>query len=327
MSLVEARGLTKHFPLRSGFFAKDRRVVRAVDGVDLTIRDGETLGLVGESGCGKTTLGRLLLRLTEPTSGSIIFEGTDISGSKTIGPEIRRRMQMIFQDPMASLNPRKTVLEIVSLPLRIHGLAEQDELEEKVMELLEKVELTPPSLYVDRYPHEFSGGQRQRIVIARAIASGPRFIVADEPVSSLDLSVRAQILNLMRGLSEALGVTYLFISHDLSVVRSMCQRVAVMYLGKVVELAPVEELYGSPLHPYTKAILSATPVPNPHKSRSRHIVLLGGDPPSPVSPPSGCRFHPRCPFYTSQPHPRCASQEPPLATTGEGHLVACHQAS
>lgn len=319
--LVEVEGLKKYFPMREGIFAKEKDVVRAVDEVSFTIDEGETLALVGESGCGKTTLGRLLLRLLEPTSGTVRFQGANIFElDRKVMQELRREMQIIFQDPIASLNPRKTVRHILSQPYTLHDTVGRDELETKVFELLELVGLTPPHLYVDRYPQEFSGGQRQRIGIARAMALRPRFIVADEPVSALDVSVRAQILNLMSSLQEKFGLTYLFTTHDLAVVRSVSRRVAVMYLGKFVELAEVNELYNCPLHPYTKALFSATPVPDPKRTRSRRKIILAGDVPSPINPPAGCRFNTRC------THAReiCKKTDPPLEELRDGHLVACH---
>jgi oligopeptide/dipeptide ABC transporter ATP-binding protein len=292
--------------------------VRAVDGVSLDVRAGETLGLVGESGCGKSTLGRALLRLTDLTSGRIEFDGRDISTlSRSALRPVRREMQMVFQDPYASLNPRKRVSAIVGMPLRIHGTCPRAEIPDRVRELLRLVGLRPE--HADRFPHEFSGGQRQRIGIARALALSPKLVVADEPVSALDVSVRAQVVNLLEDLQDELGLTYVFVAHDLSIVRQVSDRIAVMYLGKIVELGPAEEVSRRPVHPYTEALLSAVPVPDPDAPRER--IVLHGDVPSPISPPSGCRFHPRCPHATDI----CRTQEPPLVEHRPGgHLGACH---
>jgi len=320
MSLIEVRELTKHFPVRKGFLSRDHRVVHAVDGVNLDIQKKETVALVGESGCGKTTLGRLILRLIEPTSGSIRLEGDEITrlNQQQMRP-IRPKMQMIFQDPTASLNPRKTIRQILGDPLLVHKRCSKDELEARAMELLEMVQLTPPVMYLDRYPHEFSGGQRQRIVCARAIALWPTFVFADEPVASLDVSVRAEILKLMQAIQDRLSISYLFVTHDLSVVRSISHRVAIMYLGQIVERAGTKQLYEDPKHPYTNAILSATPIPNPQKARMKQRIILKGDLPSPITPPSGCRFHTRCPHAK----PICAREQPQTVEVELGHTVAC----
>ncbi|MCS7241774.1 MAG: dipeptide ABC transporter ATP-binding protein [Candidatus Caldatribacterium sp.] len=320
--LLEVKDLKKYFPLTRGFWRKTVGYVSAVDGVSFSIKEGETLGLVGESGCGKTTLGRCILRLIEPTAGEVWFtnrEGKRIEIT-TIHPEdlksVRKEMRMIFQDPFSSLNPRLTVMEIVGEPMRIHGIARGKELEDRVRVLLEMVGLK--AQHMRRYPYEFSGGQRQRICIARALASNPRFIIADEPVSALDVSVQAQILNLLEDLKEQLHLTYLFISHDLSVVHHVSDRVAVMYLGKLVELGDTESVYFSPRHPYTEALLSAVPRVNP--KRKMHRILLKGDVPSPLRVPSGCAFHPRCQYAEAI----CAQEEPVLQEVDQDHYVACH---
>jgi peptide/nickel transport system ATP-binding protein len=320
-ALVQVEDLKLYFPIRSGLFF-DRHVgdIRAVDGISLTIERGETVGLVGESGSGKTTAGRAILRLYEPTDGRIVFDGRDITHLKEreLRP-LRRRMQMVFQDPFASLNPRHSVGRIVGEPLRVFGMR-RGETSTRVRELLEIVGL--PSDAVGRYPHEFSGGQRQRIGVARALALNPEFIVADEPVSALDVSIQAQIINLMEELQDELGLTYLFIAHDLAVVRHISDRIAVMYLGKIVEVAPSDGLYDNPLHPYTITLLSSIPIPDPEIEKKRTAIRVEGDMPSPANPPPACRFHTRCPF--AQPT-RCAEDEPLLRPL-EGHFVACHYA-
>ncbi len=312
--LLEVRDLVKHFPVEDS-----DDVVRAVDGISFDIIAGETLGLVGESGCGKSTVGRCLLRLHEPTSGEVIFEGRDIIGLHPSEMQaLRREMQMIFQDPYASLNPRLNILSIVSEPLKIHRIGDKKERRDRVADLLAKVGLDPR--YMDRYAHEFSGGQRQRIGIARALALNPKLIVCDEPVSALDVSVQAQVVNLLQDLQQELGLTYLFISHGLAVVEHISDRVAVMYLGKIVEIASAEDLYDEPLHPYTKALLSAIPIPDPRQKRER--IILKGDVPTPIDPPSGCRFRTRCPIAIDE----CAKAEPELRELKPGHFAACIRA-
>ena len=316
--LLEVTGLTKHFELpREGLFEKPR-ILRAVDGVDLTVMRGETVGLVGESGCGKSTLARLVTRLHEPTAGRVVFDNTDITHAtqSEIRP-LRRRMQMIFQDPYASLNPRMSVGEILTGPLKLHGLTEGDA-DARVAELLALVNLPP--LSTNRFPHEFSGGQRQRISIARALSVRPDLIVADEPISALDVNIQAQIINLMVDLQERLGLTYLFIAHDLAVVRHVCDRIVVLYLGKVMEVARAADLFLRPLHPYTRSLVAAAPVPDPRVERTRRHVQLRGEPASPISPPSGCRFRTRCPIAALV----CSEQEPPLVDQGGAQFVACH---
>jgi oligopeptide transport system ATP-binding protein len=320
--LVEVEGLTKHFPITQGIlFQRAVGAVQAVDGLTFTIQRGETLGLVGESGCGKTTAGRTLLGLYPPTDGTVKIDGHDVR--RASGREmmvIRRKAQMIFQDPYASLNPRWTVNAIISEPLRVHGLVRSEkDRSRRVRELLEMVGMS--GRYVNRFPHEFSGGQRQRIGIARALASDPLFLVCDEPISALDVSIQAQVVNLLEDLQERLNLTYLFIAHDLSMVRHICDRVAVMYLGKLVELAPRDELYDNPLHPYTQALLSAVPVPDPKLARRRRRTVLTGDVPSPINPPSGCPFHTRCPI--AQPH--CGELVPEWREIKPGHWLACHE--
>jgi oligopeptide transport system ATP-binding protein len=318
--LLEVNDLVMHFPLTRGIIIQ-RKVgaVQAVDGVSFTMRRGETLGLVGESGCGKSTTGRAILQLYKPTAGEVKFRGQDLT--KLDGGEMRkmrRYLQMIFQDPYASLNPRMTVGNIIAEPMQIHNLVPKNERVQRVQELLETVGLNP--YFANRYPHEFSGGQRQRIGVARALAANPDFIVADEPVSALDVSIQAQIINLMEDLQEQFNLTYLFIAHDLSVVRHISDRVAVMYLGKLVELADRNELYENPLHPYTKALLSAVPIPDPVVEKKRERIILTGDVPSPINPPSGCHFHTRCPYVMDV----CREDEPAFADQGGGHYVACH---
>lgn len=321
--LLEVNDLRVHFPIREGIVI-ERQIgaVRAVDGVDLEIMRGETLGLVGESGCGKTTVGRAILRLVEPTSGSIVFDGQDITHLKGEALRtMRRRMQTIFQDPFSSLDPRQSVQRIVAEPMRAHGLASRGDVNDRVRELLNTVGL--PAEAGSRYPHEFSGGQRQRIGIARALGLNPDLIVADEPVSALDVSIRAQVLNLLEELQDRFSLTYLFVSHDLAVVRHISDRIAVMYLGVIVESAPADSLYEQPLHPYTLALMSAIPIPDPVVEERRRRILLTGDLPSPANPPSGCRFHTRCPFR--QPD-RCGDEVPALREIDSGHRVACHYA-
>ncbi len=318
--LLETRDLRVWFEVRRGLFAT-KATVKAVDGVSLTVGAGETVGLVGESGCGKSTLGRAVLRLVDPTAGAVVFDGTDITTtSQAKLRPLRRKMQMIFQDPYASLNPRMRVKEIVGEALDIHGLASSpSERDARVEALLKRVGLRPDQ--ASRYPHEFSGGQRQRVGIARALAVDPRFIVCDEPISALDVSIQAQIVNLLRDLQDELGLAYLFVAHDLKVVEYVSRRVAVMYLGRVVELAPSEALYSDPKHPYTKALLSAAPTPDPEKKRAR--IVLQGDVPSPIDPPKGCSFHPRCPIAERG---RCDVEAPLIREIRPGHRVACHLA-
>lgn len=312
--LIEVRDLKKHFSAEG-----TADVVRAVDGVSFAIWQGETLGLVGESGCGKSTIGRSILRLHEPTSGSMTFDGISVFGATNRELQrLRREMQIIFQDPYSSLDPRMSVGSIVSEPLKIHNIGSRTEQSDRVAELLDRVGLDPN--YAKRYPHEFSGGQRQRIGIARALALNPRFIVCDEPVSALDVSVQAQVVNLLDDLQDELGLTYLFISHGLAVVEHISDRVAVMYLGKIVEICHADELYASPMHPYTKALLSAIPIPDPRQKRER--IILKGDVPSPVDPPSGCRFRTRCPIASDE----CSAIEPDLRETSQDHFVACIKA-
>ena len=314
--LLEVKDLRKYFPIKGGILQRTVAQVKAVDGVSFTVKKGETLGLVGESGCGKTTVGRTILRLTPATGGSVIFEGQDVF--KLNGGQLkalRRDMQIIFQDPYSSLNPRMTVGDIIGEPLEIHNLARGKEKVRRVQELLEVVGLSP--YHANRYPHEFSGGQRQRIGIARALAVNPKLIICDEPVSALDVSIQAQVLNLLQELQKEFGLTYLFIAHDLSVVKHISDRIAVMYLGKIVEIADADELFSNPQHPYTEALLSAVPIPDPTIRRER--IILPGDVPSPVNPPRGCRFHTRC-LYARE---SCKVNEQELVDVGGGHYVAC----
>jgi len=316
--LVDVRAVSKHFVASARVFSSQRAVVRAVDGIDLEILPVETVGIVGESGSGKSTLGRLLLRLLEPTSGTVCFEGRDLSSLR--GAELRRlrrRMQIIFQDPYASLNPRMRIGRAIGEGLLVHGLAARSEIKDRVLALMQRVGLSADAY--DRYPHEFSGGQRQRIGIARAIAVEPKFIVADEPVSALDVSIQAQIINLLLSLREEQGIAFAFISHDLRVVEHVSDRVAVMYLGRVVEIARASDLYATPLHPYTKALLSAVPRIGRHAHDGKRVVLTG-DVPSPIAPPPGCPFHPRCPIAEA----RCKSEVPMLSEKAAGHSAACH---
>ena len=318
--LLEIDHLVKHFPIKSGVLI-DREVgrVKAVDDVSLFVNEGETLGLVGESGCGKSTLCRAVLRLVEPTSGSVRFAGQELTTlSKGQMRAARREMQMIFQDPYASLNPRKRVVQIVGDPLSLHGVSSGEEQRKQVQRLLERVGLSPE--HVNRFPHEFSGGQRQRIGIARALALRPKLIIADEPVSALDVSIQAQIINLLDDLQEELGLTYLFVAHDLGIVRHVSDRIAVMYLGKIVEIGPADQVYSNPIHPYTLSLLSAVPIPDPRENRAREPMVLEGDVPSPANPPAACRFHTRCPYATDI----CSEVEPKLIDHGNGHWAACH---
>ncbi|MDQ3728210.1 MAG: dipeptide ABC transporter ATP-binding protein [Actinomycetota bacterium] len=318
--LLEVSDLVKHFPIRGGLlFNHSVGAVRAVDGVSFSIKPGETLGLVGESGCGKSTLARTILQLLEPTSGSVRFDGQEIAGlgRKKLQP-LRREMQMIFQDPYASLNPRKRIGQIVGSPMKLHGIAEGKELRKQTEELLDRVGLAPE--HYNRFPHEFSGGQRQRIGIARALALKPKLVIADEPVSALDVSIQAQIINLLEDLQDEFDLTYIFVAHDLGVVRHVADRVAVMYLGKIVELGPAAEVYSNPVHPYTEALLSAVPIPDPRANRERKERILEGDVPSPANPPSACRFHTRCPYATEI----CSEVEPELVRHRGGQWAACH---
>jgi oligopeptide transport system ATP-binding protein len=318
--LLEVEHLVKHFPIKSGIlFDREVASVRAVDDVSLTLHEGETLGLVGESGCGKSTFCRTAIQLLEPTSGSVRYRGRELVGlsRKQLRP-LRREIQMIFQDPYASLNPRKRIGQIIGDPLQLHGLATGNQLRREVQQLMDRVGLQPE--HYNRYPHEFSGGQRQRIGIARALALRPKLISADEPVSALDVSIQAQIINLLEDLQDEFGLSYVFVAHDLGVVRHVSDRIAVMYLGKIVERSPAVVLYERPIHPYSVALLSAVPIPDPKANAARKPVVLEGDVPSPVDPPPACRFHTRCPWATEI----CSQDEPPLADYGTGQAVACH---
>jgi len=322
--LIQIQELKKHFPIMRGVLRRQVGAVQAVDGVSFDIYQGETLGLVGESGCGKSTTGRTILQLLEPTDGKVFYSGTDLTAlNKSELRKSRRDMQMIFQDPYASLNPRMTVGGIIGEPLQIHNIGDAKARKERIKELMGLVGLNP--FFINRYPHEFSGGQRQRIGIARALATNPSFIVADEPISALDVSIQAQVVNLMDDLKEELGLTYLFIAHDLSMVRYISDRVAVMYLGRIVELSDRDNIFEEPLHPYTQALLSAIPIPDPEKEEKRKRLILEGDVPSPANPPTGCRFHPRCRYATEI----CSKEDPEFRDLGQNgvqHLVACHHA-
>ncbi|CAM5395399.1 hypothetical protein SABIM44S_01528 [Streptomyces abikoensis] len=318
-ALLTVEGLVKHFPIVKGLLRRQTGAVQAVDGLTFDVRTGETLGVVGESGCGKSTMGRLITRLLEPTGGRVAFQGKDISHLGVSGMRpLRRDIQMIFQDPYSSLNPRHTVGTIVGAPFKLQGITPEGGVKKEVQRLLDLVGLSPE--HYNRYPHEFSGGQRQRIGIARALALKPKLVVADEPVSALDVSIQAQVVNLLDDLQDELGLTYVIIAHDLSVIRHVSDRIAVMYLGKLVELTDRTSLYTKPMHPYTKALLSAVPVPDPKRRAKRERILLKGDVPSPISPPAGCRFHTRCWKATDV----CKVQEPPLLALEAGHQVACH---
>jgi oligopeptide/dipeptide ABC transporter ATP-binding protein len=315
--LLEAKNVVKYFPIKGGVLLKEIASVKAVDDVSLSIKEGETVGLVGESGCGKTTFGRAILRLEEPTSGDVFFEGQNIlKADKKQMQALRENMQIIFQDPFSSLNPRKTVSHIIGEPLLVHGTKSRKQRQQRVLELLRVVGLRKE--HMRRYPHQFSGGQRQRIGVARALALNPKLIVCDEAVSALDVSIQAQVINLLKDLQDEFGLTYLFISHDLSVVEHVSDRVAVMYLGKIVEIAPSKMLYKNPLHPYTQALLSAVPIPDPSLQRANRIILKG-DVPSPIDPPPGCSFHPRCLYARDT----CRQSEPPLKEINQEHFAAC----
>ena len=317
--LLEVRRLKKYFPIKAGVLQREVARVHAVDDVTFEVHPGETLGLVGESGCGKSTLGRCIVRLLEPTDGDIIFEGDSIAhrGARSMRP-LRRELQMVFQDPYASLNPRKRVGSIIGDPMKIHNVGDKSERKQRVQELLETVGLSPE--HYNRFPHEFSGGQRQRIGVARALALRPKLIVADEPVSALDVSIQSQMINLLEDLQNEFNLTYIFIAHDLGVVRHVSDRIAVMYLGQLVEVSPAEELYTRPIMPYTEALLSAVPIPDPDLAQKRERIVLEGDVPSPIDPPPGCPFHPRCRYATEI----CMQVQPPLVDYGNAHLAACH---
>lgn len=318
-NLLEIKGLRKHFNIKNSIFEKKRKILKAVDGISLEIRKGETLGLVGESGCGKTSLGRTIVKLYEPTSGDIIYDGKNLTNLNFQEMKnFRRKIQMIFQDPYASLNPRQTIGDIIKEPMEIHNLYDKSERDKKVLEILELVGLN--NTHMSRYPHEFSGGQRQRVGIARALACNPEFIVCDEPISALDVSIQAQIINTLEELQEKLGLTYLFIAHDLSMVKHISDRVGIMYLGKLVELAESDTVYETPLHPYTEALLSAIPIPDPDISLKKERIILEGDIPTPINPSGGCRFKSRCP----KAFEKCQTVEPELREVKENHKVACH---